>query len=232
MLKRKIRLLLALAALAVSCVLLAWSLWPPFHETRNAPIAVTGLQLPTSLQAALPESRSLRLEWPSAIRLGDAGVIRLTLEVDGQGNPTPAVGSTASALRSGAAQIPNLYATHNVVAEARLDLPGLQVMPPEAVNEPLRPGQPVTFYWRVSPWREGIYRGQVWLHLRFIPLDGGAESRQAVSVQPIAIKAVTFLGLTAGAAQVAGVAASFFGAFLGFPFLEVALRWLWQRLGR
>ncbi|GAB4504017.1 MAG: hypothetical protein Fur0043_10100 [Anaerolineales bacterium] len=44
---RKIRLLLAILILALSCALLVWGIWPEERQTRIQPIQPTQMQLPT-----------------------------------------------------------------------------------------------------------------------------------------------------------------------------------------
>lgn len=114
----------------------------------------------------------------------------------------------------------------NVVAEARLDLAGLQVVRSEMASQPLRPGQRVTFYWSVRPLEAGKFRGVVWFYLRFVPLLGGPESERTISSQTIEIEAVSFLGLKADPARLMGAAGAFLSSVLGLPFLEESLRWL------
>ncbi|NOY98114.1 MAG: hypothetical protein GXP40_02780 [Chloroflexi bacterium] len=194
------------------------------------PTAVALLE-PTALPA-IPEQRRLTLEWPPTIRAGDADVIRLTLEVDEMGNLTPTAEIEGHAISGETVSIPNLYETHNVIAEARLDMAGVIVTPAGQVSEPLLPGKPVTFYWSVRPAEMGRYRGTVWLYLRFIPKEGGEEMRRTLSAQVIEIQAVTLFGLTAGPARFAGTVGSFVGAVLGFPFIDDVFRWLWRKLKR
>jgi len=189
--------------------------------------------LPTAAAPpAIQESRRLTLEWPPVIRAGDADTVRLTLEMDENGSLTPTAEIAGHVTSGQTITIPNLYDTHNVVAEARLDLAGMQVVPSETASQPLRPSQSVTFYWSVRPADVGKFRGVVWFYLRFVPLDGSPESERAISAQTIEIEAVSFMGLEAGPARLLGVAGAFLGSVLGIPFLEDVLRWLWKRLKR
>ena len=85
--------------------------------------------LPTE-PAAVPvlnESRRLTLEFPPAIRLGDYEVVRLTLEVDALGNLTPTAEVAGNAVSGKTVEIPDLYDTHIVFAEARIDMAGVEV---------------------------------------------------------------------------------------------------------
>ncbi|RME88785.1 MAG: hypothetical protein D6770_06200 [Anaerolineae bacterium] len=178
---------------------------------------------------AIPERRRLTLEWPPTLRVGDADVIRLTLEVDEMGDITPTAEIEGHQVRGETVVLPNLYETHKVIAEARLDMAGAQVKPEGVIGEALLPGQAVTFYWSVRLPQAGRYRGTVWLHLRFIPKEGGEELRRAVTAQFVEIEAVTLFGLTGNAARLVGALGSAIGSVLGFPFFGDVFRWLWKR---
>ncbi|HEY3312650.1 MAG TPA: hypothetical protein VGK00_13500 [Anaerolineales bacterium] len=179
---------------------------------------------------AIPEARMLSLEFPSQIRAGDADVVRLTLEVDDSGNLTPTVSTPGNVTKGEVIVIPNLYETHNVMAEARLDLAGVDIRPGETVSEALLPRQKITFYWSVRPEEVGTYKGTVWFYLHFVPKAGGPESRQALSAQPIEIEATSFLGMKGDLARWTGLAGTLISSVLGFPFLETMLKWIWKRL--
>lgn len=182
-----------------------------------------------TVQPAILEARRLTLEWPGVIRVGDGDIVRLVLDVDSEGNLTPTAQIAGNEIVGETVFVPNLYDTHNVLAESRLDMAGMQVVPSGDVSEPLRPGQSVIFYWSVRPEEAGTYRGIVWLHLRFIPLGGGVESRRPFSAQLIEIRAANFLGLGGNAARVLGGVGTVVGSVTG---LDNVLPWLWKRLKR
>ncbi len=177
-------------------------------------------------QPAIPEKRVLSLEYPAAIRAGDADRVTLTLAVDEQGNLTPTAQVGGNIIKGDIIEIPNVYATHNLMAEARLDMAGMQVQPAETVSETMLPGQKVVFFWSIRPQEVGSYKGTVWFYLRFIPKDGSPDSRQALSAQLIEIDAVTLFGLKAGPARWLGMLGTVVGAVLGFPFIEDAIKWM------
>lgn len=208
---------------------------PPAAEPLDPAAVPTQAALPPTQavippQPAVTESRMLTLEFPPRIRAGDADVVRLTLEVDAHGNLTATAETAGNVTQGEVIQIPNIYDTHYVSAEARLDLAGVQVSPPGAVSESLRPGQKLTFLWSVRAEDVGIYRGTLWFYLIFTPRDGGPEQRQALSAQKIEIEAVNFFGLKAQPARLAGVVGAAASAVLGLPFLEEMLKWFWRRV--
>ena len=164
------------------------------------------------------------------MRAGVEGdIVRLTLEVDDLGNITPTAQIEGNVVVGETIEIPDLYETHNVTAEAKLDLAGMEVQPSEAVFEPLTRGQSATFYWSIRPQEVGTYRGTVWLHLNFRDKSTGEESRIAVSAQIVEIEAVDFFGLSVNLARTSGVIGSVIGGVVGFPFLEDIVKFLFKR---
>ncbi len=188
--------------------------------------------LPTQVTAppAIPETRRLTLEYPPKMKAGVEGdVIRLTLEVDEQGNITPTAQVEGNIIVGETVEIPNLYETHFVTAEARIDMAGMEIQPPGAVFEPMNPGRPVKFFWSIRPQETGLYRGTVWLHLVFVDRLSGEESRMAVSAQVVEIEAVDFFGFSVNLARTSGVVGSVVGGIVGFPFLEDIVKLLFRR---
>lgn len=226
--------LLVFAVFALALTLMAACASRPVPP--SAAIA-TRIAVPTQAQTvelppAVPETRMLTLEFPPSIRAGDSDVVRLMLEVDDKGNLTPTVSVQGNVTQGQVVIIPNVYETHNILAEARLDLAGADVRPSETISETLLPGQKVTFFWSVKPEDVGSYKGTVWFYLHFVPKSDGVESRQALSAQAIEINSTALFGLKAGVARWLGLAGTFIGSILGFPFLEQVLRWFWKRVRR
>jgi hypothetical protein len=178
---------------------------------------------------AIPERRRLTVEFPPQIRAGDSDLVRLTLEVDDLGNLTPTAQMGDNVVTGEVVEIPNLYETHQVIAEARFDLAGMEVRPSELVSEALLPGNLVTFQWSVRPEDVGFYRGTIWLYLRFVDKQSGEESRKTVSAQIVEIEAVNILGLSGEWARTTGIIGSVVGTILGFPFLEDIIRYIFRR---
>jgi len=153
----------------------------------------------------------------------------LTLKVDEQGNITPTVQLDGNPTIGETIKIPDLYETHNVTAEAQLDMVGMQVKPAGAIYEPLKRGQSATFYWSIRAQEPGTYQGTVWLHLNFADKSTGEQSRIAVSAQIIEIEAVDFFGLPVNLVRVLGALGVIIGCIIGFPFIEDILRLLFKR---
>jgi len=179
--------------------------------------------------AAIAERRRLTLDYPPRIRAGDSDIVRLTLEVDDQGNITPTASMEGNVVTGGVVEIPNLYETHTVIVQARLDLAGVEVSPPGETSAQLVPGQTVSFFWSVSPREAGTFRGTLWLHLRFVDKVSGEELQRPILAQTVEIQGANLIGLSGNAARTAGLIGSVAGTVIGFPFLQDILKFLWKR---
>ena len=188
--------------------------------------------LPATPAPAIPERRRLTLEYPLRIRAGDSDVVRLTLEVDELGNIAPTAQIEGNVVTGEVVEIPDLYETHNVIAEAKFDIAGLQVSPPELVSQTLSKGQSLNFYWSVRPTDVGVYRGTIWFYLRFVDKVSGEESRRAVSAQLVEIEAVNLLGFPVRLVRTVGGVGSVLGAVIGFPFFEDIVKLIFRRRRR
>ena len=186
---------------------------------------------PTSVPA-IPEQRMLTLEFPQQIRIGDSDRVRLTLEIDDSGNIVPTAEVEGNVVMGEVIEIPNLYETHHVIAEAKFDIAGVQVSPSEIFSQTLSQGQSVTFYWSVRPQETGVYRGTIWFYLRFVDNVSGEESQKTVSAQLVEIEAVSLLGIPTGLVRTFGGVGSVVGAIIGFPFFEDIVRFVFGRRKR
>jgi len=169
--KKQIRLALTFLLVGISAALTLWGFWPPAREVDEIPLQGT------YLERALPEARTLRLEFSPTPRRGDSQNVELRIAPEGETLDTK-----------------NIYSTFTVVVEARLDMPLAEVRPSGVISAPLTLNGSATFYWEITPRVEGEMRGTVWSYLRYIPLDGGAETRQAVAAQMVAIRPRSVLG--------------------------------------
>jgi hypothetical protein len=203
------------------------------HLTQRTGTVLASANLVAHLPpTAIPESRRLTLEFPEWIRVGDSGVVRLTLEVDRAGKVTPTAEVNGNLVPGESLQLLDPYRTHNVVAEATLDLAGMDLRPSGPVGEPLLPGESVTFLWSIHPSAVGIYRGTAWLSLIFIDKSSSQQSRTTVSAQPLQIEATNFLGLGGDAARGMGGVGAVVGGILGVPFAGDALKNLRKKIRR
>jgi len=211
------------------------SILPTQLSSESTIVAPTQIIPPEPIATALPtipERRRITLEYPPQIRAGDSDVVRLTLEVDELGGITPTAQIEGNVVTGELVEIPDLYETHNVIAEAKFDIAGLQVSPPELVSQTLSKGQSLNFYWSVRPTDVGVYRGTLWFYLRFVDKVSGEESRRAVSAQLVEIEAVNLLGLPIRLVRTVGGVGSVVGAVIGFPFFEDIVKLIFRRRRR
>lgn len=208
---------------------------PPAAEapqtTASLP-AVNPTSLPVTAAPAIPERRYLKLEFPPKIRAGDSDIVRLTLEVDDKGNIVPTAEMEGNVVSGEVIEIPNLYETHHIIVEARFDIAGMEVRPSELISAPISQGQAAVFLWSIRPQEVGVYRGTIWVYLRFVDKSSGEESQKTVSAQLVEIEAVNFLGLSTTLVRSTGVVGSIIGSILGFPFLEDIVKFLFKRRGK
>lgn len=205
--KTKLRRVLTIVLFLVSTLIALWGFWPMGLETRSVQIYPADMQLPDpqgDSPSAILEERILILETPRKLRLGDPGTIRLTFASSAQSGLTPTAGSPGAQQDLQAVQFRDVYDTHFVIAQARLDLAGVDSTPAGQVSEGLFPGKPARFDWSLHPAEEGRFPGTVWLHLSFMPVDNGPESRVVLTAQLIEIPVVSLWGLSGTWARVLG----------------------------
>jgi hypothetical protein len=179
---------------------------------------------------AIPETRLLTMDFPARLRTGDAEIIRLSLQVDRSGHITPTAEFQGNVTVGKSVDIADAFGTHTVVAQARLDLAGLEIQPAGDINEPLLPGEDVEFRWRVRGSDPGMYSGTVWLFLVLVDRVSLAQSRVLLSAQSVEIRVTDLLGLTGSLARLGGVIGSFVGCALGFPFATDIVQRILKRL--
>lgn len=182
----------------------------------------------TTPQPALLERRWLILEWPTSIREKDSDLIVLTIAMDENGRVTPTVQGVGPTGGATPIDIPDIYATHTIIAISRLDLAGMEAYR-EDIREPLRPGQPVTFQWSVRANDPGVYRGVVWLRLELVPKNGGPVDEMLLLARPIDVRVVTVLGLPGDVARILGGVGLVASTLLGYPFIQRLVAPLFQR---
>lgn len=194
----------------------------------GAPVALDG---EGEAPATLGERRLVSVDAPQWIWVGEVDHVRLALEVDEEGRIATALGDESRSLALEAPEAPGLYDAYHLVAEARLDLPSMDVRPQGGISEAMQPGRPVRFSWSLSPARAGVYRGTLWVYLNLAPKGGGEVERQALLALPVEIRGRSAIfGLPVRALRWAGAAGVAFGLVAGFPLLQNILAFFWKRL--
>jgi hypothetical protein len=194
---KKIRRALSLGLLLFSGSLLIWAFLPSQRQVVTQTISSAEMQLPSSTQAITPtilETRKVVLEWPSSMRIGDMDEISLVFE--------PIQNEASSNNPQG--EFSDVYNNYNIMAEARIEAAGIRANPGNPTRESMPSGHSVKFKWQVNIEQAGSYQGNVWLSLRFLPLDGRPASQWPIFVRMVDIHAVSLFGLSAPWARLLG----------------------------
>jgi hypothetical protein len=209
----KIIFFLGLAVIIVAVGMLAWLYLPSprqqsSHSFTLEPLAPDGGE-------SSPGEWSMKVDSPRTIHLGDSGTLRLTVSAD----PSTSLGAGPIAFPPNpTADAPS---NHNVIVEARAEIPAAGASPSGLSSQTLAPGRGARFEWSVTPQSEGMLDGRVWLYLRSLPGDGTEPIRRPLSVQPVTIHSDTFFGrVTDPVRQIAFIALGI-GLALALPHLLI-----------
>jgi hypothetical protein len=150
-------------------------------------------------------------------------VVRFTFELDEGGDLVATAEVEGHETRSERVQIPNLYDSHDVFIDARLDISGLDVTPDEVERRQLHLGNSVSFYWSISPTEVGEYRGVIHIDLVFAPKSGGVEEYLSLPSQLVDIRGVNLFGMSGQTARLVGGVGTLIGSILG---LDNVVLWI------
>jgi hypothetical protein len=220
---RHLRLAASLILITGSAVLLFWGFWPERRIVQVLRLDSPQTALDPANAAAVHPVRALRLEYPERIRLKDRALVRLAFEVEPQGattapNPDSTDDSTVDAAHP--------------IAEARLEVPGALVRPPDSIHEALVPDRSLDFSWTVVLSAPGEYGGNAWSFLTIQEESSARSSRIALGAQTVQMQSITLLGMGGEAARIVGGLSLIVGLVLGLPFVEVGARWTARRRKR
>jgi hypothetical protein len=225
--KRKIRLLLFFLTLGLTLLFGGWGSSGAPRRSQEHALRLLTTETP---QVVLGRWR-VQLETPQYLRLGDAGLVRLSLLPLEESSSAPEGPSLPGDVVLPADAFGATTATRpTMIAEARLDLAGMEVRPDQEISEPLFPGQPLTFFWSVRAVQAGEYQGVAWLHLRL--LTDGEETRLPLSCPgstPAGADVVGAIGEHRALVEFAWGTLTF---LLGFPYLKEVALWLQQKVQR
>jgi len=194
---KKIRRALSIGLLLFSSGLLIWASLPSKRQVAIQTISPSEMQLPSTTQAVIPailETRQVVLDWPSSMRIGDMGVITLVFEPIPNNPPS----------NNPQGEFSDVYDNNNIMAEARFEVAGISVNPANPTRESMPSGHSVKFEWQVNLEQAGSYHGNVWLSLRFLPLDGTTASQEPIFVREVDIHAASLFGISAPMARLLG----------------------------
>jgi hypothetical protein len=154
-------------------------------------------------QPAPKDGRRLLVTVPSFTRLGDDEKIEASLEV----LPRDTAGSG-----------PDLYITHNLVAETRLEATDLLFAPGSEILSSMREGFPTAFTWTIRPTSSGMKKLVLWLHAQYVPppdpLEKVFPERKLLAAPEFQVKTVSLMGLAGTPARVIGGVCTVLGSVL------------------
>ena len=192
-----IRRVLSLLLILAGCGMLLWAWLPNPRQALSQYIEPPAMQAPAAgfaqILASL-EVRQVRMEWPTSLRIGEPGAITLSFDPVRSEIIVP----------KPEAQFSDVYNSYNLMAEGRFEVAGRRVDPANPIRESMPSGQTVKFTWQLSPQEIGTYECNVWLLLRFLPLDGSPASEVPVFVHQVDIQATSLFGLGGPQARLLG----------------------------
>lgn len=187
----------------LSLIPIIWSFWPG-SQTHEEIVF---------------QNRQFVIDRPERLAAANSGEVILAIKRV----PTGQVSQTPGAAGGMPAALDDLYLTHQVMAEARLEISGVEVKPSGPVSEPLLRDQDLRFSWQTTPGMPGDYEGTLWLHLVLVPLGGGETERVALMAKKISFHAGDFLGWDAALARGYGLS-GFSAGLVGWAMLAIMAR--------
>ncbi len=166
--------------------LFGWAFWPVTYRA-------------TSLVASWPPARAsstqpglmLTLQTPVSLRLGQSGMVVLTVSSDAAGE----VGKT-------------------VLIEAGLELPGFAIYPAVTQIQRLPLNHSLRIHWQVTARRVAPASGVAPVNLRWYTPTGELDDEFLLAAPLFAIETITFFGLDVGLVRWLGGAAAVMGLVL------------------
>ena len=192
----KFRRLVSISLFLFCAWMLAWASLPIKRQVDIQLLQPSLLRVRLNGQEggpALLNPPQVRLQWPSSLRIGDQAVILLDITSVHQDIPSPEKGIYS-----------DVYDNYNIMLEARFEIVGIRVEPANPVRESLLPGQSVSFRWEITADQAGDNTGNVWLSLRFLPLDGKPPIQEPVFASMLGIHSSSLFGLSGPVARLLG----------------------------
>lgn len=225
--KLDVRRFVAAFLLLLSLLMMVWSLWPASSQMRTLIFNPQDLQLNAASfgekdPKTILETRKLILTWPESVRSGEV--------VQAEAAFLPIESGDANGLNSGASAMwADVFETYHVLVEGRLELPGLVFSPDGQISQALQANEPVKFIWNLRAEQATVYKGTLWVYLRFISKATGQELKQVLTAQLLDFKCVDFLGLDYLSTRLIGSLGLAIGLVLSFD--RIFLR-VWTNLFR
>jgi hypothetical protein len=188
---------------------------PAVQEPGTSEVRPTQALQPTPLPTPFIESRTVELEWPARLRLGDSDVLRLSLIPSQDGYQAQAEFDEHQ-VQTRPAPLKHRPG-YSLIGIARLDGIGFAVSPAGEQARMVPPGETVTWRWSLAARQAGQQRLTISLTLRWEPEPGvtGPVSESLAFDRSLDVQVDSILGMTQTQAMGAGVAGLLLGGMLG-----------------
>ncbi|MCJ7625402.1 MAG: hypothetical protein MUO76_18035 [Anaerolineaceae bacterium] len=200
-LKFKIRILSGSVMLIISLAIILWQGFPSAMQSQvfNLPLIeifnFDNKNDGTFTSISLEQYR-IKLTWPVRVYSGKNETIFLDLIAS---EPEMNPGEKESGIMNGDGsdeRTDMIYESYNLVAEARIDLSGVEINPKEEISQPMPEGKSLSFRWRITPDHDDTFSGMFWFYINFVSKYGGVIDRRALLAFPIEITGYSFFGLS------------------------------------
>ncbi|HLA96990.1 MAG TPA: phosphotransferase, partial [Anaerolineales bacterium] len=189
---------------------------PPAPPTLGPIVPTTPEPVePTAIPTPLSEQRTVELEWPPQMRLGDSDVVRLSLI------PTEGGYKLQADYPEHRTDSKDIHVSrpggYELIAAARLDGVGFEISPQGERQLFLPVGGGVTWFWSITPRAPGQQRLSIVLYLRWLPATAsqGIVRESVVYTRSLDVQVRSFFGLTRGQAMTGGLLGVLLGGGLG-----------------
>jgi hypothetical protein len=177
--KISLRHFIGILLFCASVILGIWSYYPLEEQDQLTDIPGIGQQ---------------RLIWTPIIRSGDVKEVKLEFSSDDK------IHMINSFINDRDDEIvptkPIIFGkTHHVLIEARLEMPGLEILQYEEISQPFNQGDNLNFIWQIVPEFRNYFSGEVWLYIHLLPLESGIDIRRPVLIRGVTIQSIDLLGL-------------------------------------
>lgn len=201
-LKYQIRIIFGMVIFIISVAILTWEQLPAAKQSHvfelpSIEVFDSENKDDRTLSSISFEHYQIKLDWPVRMYSGKKETITLNLEAYGREiNPGGAIEPGNIDGEWSDERSDMIYESYNLVAEARIDLPGIEIIPKGEISQPLPLGKSLNFQWRISSDHDGIYPGMFWFYINIVQKQGGAHERRALLAYPIKVTSYSFLGLS------------------------------------
>jgi hypothetical protein len=197
---------------------------PSVVATSTLQVATEEIAAPAPTPTPQTEQRTVELEWPSRLRLGDSDLVRLSLIPSGEGY---AVTTEFPEHRTDTNSLPiTRPGGYDLYASARLDGVGF-VISPEGDQEVFLPfGEASTWRWTLTPRSPDKQRLSVTLRMIWRPQPGvnGIERQTVAYSRGLDVRVDSFFGLTRRQTMTGGFLGLVTGLSLGLFALVIFVR--------